>query len=176
MVAKRKLPGEFADCLKDKVHLIVPYEKVPQTLTDFLNKKLFPVQQYLRSLQSIGHILNIIDNVELSDECSSALVKMSYCSLCDSIRDVKPCSNYCNAILSSCLYPYSQIEDQWSLYITKLQKSRNLLSKSLDASKMFARLQELLSESISHASHSNVETKVRITGNDIQCCRIGNRH
>ena len=161
-VAKRRLPGEFADCLKDKVHVILPFEDVPERLTAFLIKKLLPVQQFLRSLQTIGHVLDVVDNVDLSDGCSSALVKMSYCSLCDGFSDVKPCLEYCTSVVSSCLDPYSHIEDEWSSFINKLDNFRNLLAKSLDASVMFARLQKLQSESTSHASHSKVAKKVRI--------------
>lgn len=161
MVVKRKLPGEFADCLKDNMHLISPFQDVPQTMTEFLIKKLQPIQQYLRSLQTIGHVLDVIDIIELSDECSSELVKMSYCSLCDGVSNVKPCLKYCTSVLSSCLEPFSQIEAQWSSFINKLDNFRNLLAKSLDASAMFSWLQESVSESMSHASHSKVATKVR---------------
>ncbi|CAB4008472.1 glypican-5-like [Paramuricea clavata] len=138
----------------------MPFKDVPQTLTAFLIKKLQPVQQVLRSLQTIGHVLDVIDNVQLSNECTSALVKMSYCSLCDGFSDVKPCPEYCTTIVSSCLEPYSQIEHEWSSFINKLENFHKLLAKSLDVSAMFTKLQAFLSDSISHASHSKVATKV----------------
>jgi hypothetical protein len=161
IVTKKKLPGEFAECLKDKVLVIKPFKDVPQKMTTFLIKMLLPVQQFLRSLQTIGHVLDAADNVELSDGCKSALVKMSYCSLCDGFSDVKPCPRYCLNVVSSCVVPYTEIEDTWSSFIQDLDNFRELLAKSLDASVMFARLQKLLSESRSHASHSKVAQKVR---------------
>ena len=161
IVTKKKLPGEFAECLKDKVLVIKPFKDVPQKMTTFLIKMLLPVQQFLRSLQTIGHVLDAADNVELSDGCKSALVKMSYCSLCDGFSDVKPCPQYCLNVVSSCVVPYTEIEDTWSSFIQDLDNFRELLAKSLDASVMFARLQKLLSESRSHASHSKVAQKVR---------------
>jgi hypothetical protein len=160
-VVGKKLPGEFSECLKNNVNVILPFKDVPQTLTAFLIKKLQPVQQILRSLQTIGHVLDVMDNVQLSNECTSALVKMSYCSLCDGFSDVKPCPEYCTTVVSACLEPYSQIEHEWSSFINKLENFHKLLAKSLDVSAMFTKLQALLSESISHASHSKVATKVR---------------
>lgn len=160
VAVRKKLPGEFAQCLKDNVHVISPFENVPSTLTAFLVKKLTPVQVFLRNLQTIGHVVDAIDNVELSEECSLALVKMSYCSLCDGFSDVKPCLQYCTDVISSCLEPYSLIEKHWSSFITRMEKFRNVLAKSLDASNLFTKLQELLAESVSHASHSKVATKV----------------
>lgn len=157
---RNKLPGEFAQCLKENIRAISPFENVPPTLTAFLLKKLIPVQVFLRSLQTIGHVVDAIDNVELSEECSFALVKMSYCSLCDGFSDVKPCLQYCTDVISSCLKPYSVIEEHWSSFITKMEKFRNVLAKSLDALNLFTRLQELLAESLSHASHSKVAAKV----------------
>ena len=160
IIAKRKPPQEFAECLKDNVHVIMPFNDVPQRLTDFLNRKLLPIQQFLRGLQNIGRVLDVVDNVDLSNVCRSALVKMSYCSLCDGYSDVKPCAEYCYNTISSCLEPYNHIEVQWSSFITKLVKFNRPLAKSLDAFNMFKRFQELVSESISHASHSKVATKV----------------
>lgn len=165
MVVRKKLPQEFAECLKNNVRVIMPFDNAPQRLTDFLNKKLLPIQQFLRGLQNIGRVLDVVDNVDLSNECSSALVKMSYCSLCDGYSDVKPCARYCDNILSSCLEPYNHIEVQWSSFIKKLGKFNRLLANSLDAFHMFKTFQELVSESISHASHSKVSTKVSMTGN-----------
>lgn len=163
MVLKSKLPQEFAECLKDNVQVIMPFKDVPQTLTDFLIRKLQPVQQFLRGLQTIGRVLDVVDNVELSDECSAALVKMSQCPLCDGYSDIKPCGSYCTNVLSSCLEPYNHIEGQWSTFITKLEKLRPHLAKSLDAANMFGKFQELVSDSISHASHAKVGTKVSIS-------------
>ncbi|XP_028400982.1 glypican-1-like [Dendronephthya gigantea] len=160
MVSKKKHPEEYSDCLKDNMQVISPFKDIPQKLTAVLMKKLLPVQRFLRSLQTIRNILGAIDNIELSEECSSALVKMRYCSLCDGFSNVKPCLNYCVDVVSVCLEPYSRVEGKWSSFIGKLDNLRDPLAKSLDASDMFSSFQESLSESISHASHSNVAAKV----------------
>ena len=162
-VVKKILPGEYSDCLKNKLSVIMPFKDVPQKMTIFLIKKLLPVQQFLRSLQTIGNVLDVLDNVELSAECKFSLVKMSYCSLCDGLSNVKPCPQYCLNVVSSCLDPYTEIEYKWSSFIRHLDNFRDLLAKSLDASSMFSRLQQLLSESISHASHSEVAKRVSIS-------------
>ena len=161
MVSKKKHPEEYSDCLKDNVLVISPFKDIPQELTTVLIKKLLAVQRFLRSLQTIRNILRAIDNIELSHECTSALVRMRYCSLCDGFSGVKPCLNYCVNVVSQCLEPYNRVERKWSSFIEKLDNLRDPLAKSLDASDMFSSFQESLSESISHASHSNVAAKVR---------------
>ena len=115
-VTRTKLPKEFAKCLKDNVLVILPFEDFPLKVKALLIKKLTPVQVFLRSLQTIGHVLAAVDNIELSNECSSALAKMSYCPLCDGFSNAKPCLPYCTKVVSLCMEPYSSIEEQWRTF------------------------------------------------------------
>lgn len=108
-------PSRFSKCLKDKIDLIKPFGKIPQEIIIMFQKDLLPVQVFLHALQTVDHILEVSKNVKHSELCSDTLVKMNYCSLCDGLKDVKPCFNYCSDVLRQCLDPYTQISRYWNI-------------------------------------------------------------
>ena len=151
---KKPLPDGFSRCLMDKIHLIKPFGKVSQEITAMLQKDLLPVQVFLRGLRTAEQVLDVAKNPQLSEKCSDALVKMSYCSLCDGFKDLKPCMDYCSEVVSRCLNPYTRIQFYWSLYITAMDELSAVLSKSLDASVLFRELRKKISESMLYADQS----------------------
>lgn len=159
--SSRSLPSRFSKCLKDKIDVIKPFGKVPQEITTMFKKDLLPVQVFLHALETADHLLEVSKNVELSELCSDTLVKMNYCSLCVSLKDVKPCFNYCSDTLRQCLDPYTKIQRYWNIFMRKLDDLSNSiqLSKSKYRSGWFKKLQQKFEESILNSWLSSVPVK-----------------
>lgn len=160
-VARKELPEDFAVCLKDYYDVIDPFKNVPFKLRLLIMNKFGLVQQFLHNYKIIGHVVDVLDRIQLSENCITGLILMRHCPLCSRLHDVETCGKYCREVMVSCLKPYNELENVWSDFINKFKIRQRYLAKSLDASALFSKLQEILSEAVSHASHVNVKHRVR---------------
>lgn len=51
--------------------------------------------------------------VNLSPECTKAMMKLVYCPHCRGLASVKPCSNYCSNVMKGCLANQADLDPEW---------------------------------------------------------------
>ena len=55
--------------------------------------------------------------LEASSECLRAAMRMSQCSLCQGLSDVKPCAPFCLNVLKGCLAYHADLGVDWDNYV-----------------------------------------------------------
>ncbi|XP_035218855.1 glypican-6-like [Stegodyphus dumicola] len=67
-----------------------------------------------------------------TQECSRALMKMTYCPHCSGLPDLRPCSNYCLNVMRGCLAYHAELHQEWSNYINAMMMLASRLESSFN--------------------------------------------
>lgn len=54
-----------------------------------------------------------LTQVQLSQECMRAMMKMTYCPHCRGIASARPCANYCHNVMKGCLANQADLNTEW---------------------------------------------------------------
>ena len=79
--------------------------------------------RYVRALKMIENVIEGVLDLTLTEQCQSALMKMTYCSLCAGYNgQLLPCQSLCMNTLRGCLVDYIDL-------IKPIQETSNALIK-----------------------------------------------
>lgn len=54
-----------------------------------------------------------LPQVQLSQECMRAIMKMTYCPHCRGMASARPCANYCSNVMKGCLANQADLNTEW---------------------------------------------------------------
>ena len=59
--------------------------------------------------------------VQLSQECMRAIMRMTYYPHCRGMASARPCSNYCSNVMKGCLANQADLDPEWQNLIGEIQ-------------------------------------------------------
>lgn len=99
-----------------------------KTVSSSLLRLLEDLSLFSRSLRLTQDVLSTLRSYTLSDQCVSALTRMSYCPRCGGYGDFKPCLFYCLNTLSGCFADLAEISGDFRALLSSLRVlSRDLV-------------------------------------------------
>lgn len=54
-----------------------------------------------------------LPQVQLSQECMRAMMRMTYCPHCRGMASARPCANYCSNVMKGCLANQADLNTEW---------------------------------------------------------------
>lgn len=54
-----------------------------------------------------------LPQTQLSQECTRAIMKMTYCPHCRGMPSARPCANYCTNVMKGCLANQADLDTEW---------------------------------------------------------------
>lgn len=57
--------------------------------------------------------LSLPHQVQLSQECMRAMMRMTYCPHCRGMATARPCANYCSNVMKGCLANQADLNTEW---------------------------------------------------------------
>merc|ERR1719412_1034529 len=112
--------------------------------------------------------------VEPSQECLTAVKKMSSCPACQGLPEVKPCNGYCINIMKVCMAFHYDMQELWEKYIDSLLSLSERLAGPFNVEMTI----EPISIKISDAIMNFQESGFQVTQKVFELCgtpRLGRR-
>ncbi|XP_076370289.1 glypican-6-like [Tachypleus tridentatus] len=110
----------YLSCISKHMEELKPFGDVPRKLTLELKRSFIATRTFVQALTVGRDVVSEILKVGPSQECSRALMKMSYCPHCKGFPDLKPCTTYCLNVMKGCLAHHSELNNTWNSYIEAL--------------------------------------------------------
>lgn len=115
------LDPKYLECVKDSRSDISPFGELPSVLTLELREAFEVAWIAISSIRLGIKVINETLNYQLSEECYTNLVKLTYCPYCQGYIQLKPCSGYCLNVIRGCVSQLSQLDKPWNDYVTSLK-------------------------------------------------------
>lgn len=58
-------------------------------------------------------VVFVLPQVQLSQECMRAIMRMTYCPHCRGMASARPCANYCSNVMKGCLANQADLNTEW---------------------------------------------------------------
>jgi len=166
--------GIYMSCVADNMDTIRPFGDVPRKLASSVKRSLVAARALVKALKTGHEIANQMTKVPPSDECVSAVQKMSTCSACTGLPELQPCQGFCVNIMKGCLAYHYEIDDLWNKYIESLMSLSERLAGPFNVETTI----EPISIKISDAIMNFQESGFQVTQKVFELCgtpRLGKR-
>ncbi|XP_014661996.1 PREDICTED: glypican-6-like [Priapulus caudatus] len=116
------LDDAYLGCVAQYLDELQPFGDVPQKLSIQVKRSFVAARTFVQALAVGRDVITAVSEIEPTQQCQQALMRMSYCPSCSGITTVKACNNYCLNIMKGCLAYHAELNTEWNKYIGELQK------------------------------------------------------
>lgn len=159
-----ELTPDYAVCLQATMPEVRPFGETPRALAAAVSRSVRATRVLLRAIQLGVEALETTERVwERGDECSVALLRMSYCARCSGLATVKPCAGYCLNVLRGCLAHLAELDTSWNGFVEGTIVATRSPSPLLNAESVIRTLDTRVSEAIMHAMENGPALEKRVS-------------
>ncbi|XP_044267853.1 uncharacterized protein LOC123013422 [Tribolium madens] len=153
---------KYLDCLSDHMGDVKPFGDAPRKFTLELKRSFVATRAYFMALATAASAAKKLQSVSIDRECEKDLVKMLYCGSCNGMRGLGPCSDYCTAVVGSCLRHHTAFSSDWDNFIDALDKVADRLLGPYNIELVVEPLNVKISEAIMNFQESGTEVSQKI--------------
>lgn len=112
----------YLRCVGEHMSELKPFGDVPAKLSVQLRRAFVATRTFAQSLSLASDVVTNMAKIPPSPECLRALTKMSGCSTCTGLVEVKACNNYCINVMKGCLAYHTQLNTEWNSFVDALDQ------------------------------------------------------
>lgn len=119
-----QLTNDYRMCVKQELSAILPKpfgDKVQKSFKP-LNVAIGAFRSFLRGLRMVLDMVDFVENYALSEKCTSALTRLTYCDDCMGYTSAKPCAGFCLNVLRGCLVEVRGLDHFYNEFINALHR------------------------------------------------------
>ena len=154
----------YEDCLMSSRQDLSPSpfgEKTKQ-LSQGLLKSFSSVRSLLLAFELSIDVINTTDHLKFGDQCSKALMRLTFCSKCDGHTQIKSCHSLCRNVINGCLAQAIDIESHWNLFVESVKQlvvgMRGTSNSIEEVAKIFpSKISECVAHSLSTLHRYNMQ-------------------
>uniref|UniRef100_A0A914XGA7 Glypican-6 n=1 Tax=Plectus sambesii TaxID=2011161 RepID=A0A914XGA7_9BILA len=105
------------ECMKPTMDELHPFGDVPRKMTQQVQRSMVAARVFVEALATARDVVHRVMELNLSSACSTGLMRMSYCSACGGVPDVRPCNNLCLNVMKGCLARQTELDADWNAFI-----------------------------------------------------------
>ncbi|KAE8290960.1 Glypican-1 Secreted glypican-1 Precursor [Larimichthys crocea] len=78
-----------------------------------VTRRFVAARSFVQGLVVSGEVVRKVSQVQLSQECMKAMMRMTYCPHCRGMASARPCANYCSNVMKGCLANQADLNTEW---------------------------------------------------------------
>ncbi|KAM4605795.1 glypican-1b [Polymixia lowei] len=111
---KQYLIGEdYLECVSKQTETLRPFGDTPRDLKLKVTRTFVAARSFIQGLVVSGEVVRKVSQVQLSQECTRAMMRMTYCPHCRGMASARPCANYCSNVMKGCLANQADLNTEW---------------------------------------------------------------
>ncbi|XP_049602778.2 glypican-1 [Syngnathus scovelli] len=104
---------EYLECVSKQLETLHPFGEVSRDLKMKVTRTFVAARSFVQGLVVSGEVVRKVSQVQLSQECMRAIMRMTYCPHCRGMPTARPCVNYCSNVLKGCLANQADLNTEW---------------------------------------------------------------
>ncbi|KAM3603922.1 uncharacterized protein V6R79_004106 [Siganus canaliculatus] len=104
---------DYLDCVSKQIETLKPFGDAPRLMTVQVTRSLVAARSFVQGLVVSGEVVRKVSQVQLSQECMRAMMRMTYCPHCRGMASARPCANYCSNVMKGCLANQADLNTEW---------------------------------------------------------------
>ncbi|CAJ1072162.1 glypican-1b [Xyrichtys novacula] len=104
---------DYLECVSKQIETLRPFGDTPRTMKMMVTRTFVAARSFVQGLVVSGEVVRKVSQVQLSQECMRAMMKMTYCPHCRSMASARPCANYCSNVMKGCLANQADLNTEW---------------------------------------------------------------
>ncbi|BES97769.1 Division abnormally delayed protein [Nesidiocoris tenuis] len=159
-----KFDAKYLECVSEKMKELKPFGDVPDKLSLQLKRSFVATRTFSQALTISGNIVRNMQNIAMTSSCNRAVAKMTHCPACSglSIKELKPCSNYCTNVMKGCLAYHSQLDSHWNDFVGEMDKVIDRLLGPFNIEMVVEPINIKISEAIMNFQENNSPVSRRV--------------
>ncbi|XP_032387229.1 glypican-1b [Etheostoma spectabile] len=111
---KQYVIGEdYLECVSKQIETLRPFGDTPRVMKMMVTRTFVAARSFVQGLVVSGEVVRKVSQVQLSTECTRAMMRMTYCPHCRGMASARPCANYCSNVMKGCLANQADLNTEW---------------------------------------------------------------
>ncbi|XP_070537696.1 glypican-6-like [Ptychodera flava] len=162
--AQYSFDDAYMSCVSEFVDELQPFGDVPHKLSLQINRAFIAARTFVQGLAIGADVAEKVAQVYPTEECSQALMKMSYCPHCKGLTTTKPCNNFCVNVMKGCLASHADLDTEWNNYIEKMLKLAERLEGPFNIESVIDPIDVKISDAIMNFQDGSVAVSEKVFG------------
>lgn len=104
---------DYLECVSKQIETLRPFGDTPREMKLKVTRTFVASRSFAQGLMISGEVVRRVSQVQLSQECMRAMMKMTYCPHCRGMASARPCANYCSNVMKGCLANQADLNTEW---------------------------------------------------------------
>ncbi|XP_049889283.1 glypican-1b [Epinephelus moara] len=104
---------DYLECVSKQLETLRPFGDTPRTMKMTVTRTFVAARSFVQGLVVSGEVVRRVSQVQLSQECMRAMMRMTYCPHCRGMASARPCANYCSNVMKGCLANQADLNTEW---------------------------------------------------------------
>ncbi|KAF7647390.1 hypothetical protein LDENG_00173060, partial [Lucifuga dentata] len=104
---------DYLECVSKQIETLRPFGDTPRDLKLKVTRTFVAARSFVQGLVVSGEVVRKVSQVQLSQECMRAMMRMTYCPHCRGMASARPCANYCSNVMKGCLANQADLHTEW---------------------------------------------------------------
>ncbi|XP_070829688.1 glypican-1b [Chaetodon trifascialis] len=104
---------DYLECVSKQIDTLRPFGETPRTMKMMVTRTFVAARSFVQGLVVSGEVVRKVSQVQLSQECMRAMMRMTYCPHCRGMASARPCANYCSNVMKGCLANQADLNTEW---------------------------------------------------------------
>lgn len=143
----------YLTCVSEHMKELKPFGDVPDKLSIQIKRAFVATRTFVKSLTTAASVLKRMTPIRLNSDCVNAVSRMQHCGLCSGYTQ-KPCQNYCVNVIKGCFDFFSELDIEWTNFVTSMDKLAERLLGSFNIVMVVEPINIKISEAIMNFQES----------------------
>ncbi|KAK2822361.1 hypothetical protein Q5P01_022426 [Channa striata] len=104
---------DYLECVSKQIETLRPFGDTPRVVKMMVTRTFVAARSFVQGLMVSGEVVRKVSQVQLSQECMRAIMRMTYCPHCRGMASARPCANYCSNVMKGCLANQADLNTEW---------------------------------------------------------------
>ncbi|XP_023261168.1 glypican-1-like [Seriola lalandi dorsalis] len=104
---------DYLECVSKQIETLRPFGDIPRVMKMVVTRTFVAARSFVQGLVVTGEVVRKVSQVQLSQECMRAMMRMTYCPHCRGMASARPCANYCSNVMKGCLANQADLNTEW---------------------------------------------------------------
>ncbi|XP_059200184.1 glypican-1b [Centropristis striata] len=104
---------DYLECVSKQIETLRPFGDTPRVMKMMVTRTFVAARSFVQGLVVSGEVVRKASQVQLSQECMRAMMRMTYCPHCRGMASARPCANYCSNVMKGCLANQADLNSEW---------------------------------------------------------------
>ncbi|XP_070701202.1 glypican-1b [Pempheris klunzingeri] len=104
---------DYLECVSKQIETLRPFGDTPRMMKMTVTRTFVAARSFVQGLVVSGEVVRKVSQVQLSQECMRAMMRMTYCPHCRGMASARPCANYCSNVMKGCLANQADLNTEW---------------------------------------------------------------